>query len=354
MHDVLTRNVKEFWSQLNARMEPRRKLRSRVVASLDTVRGGSVLCFAFALVLLVFWSRNNRLIVSFSHAGDWGLGTLKHWNHRIYYQVVKSIWSGGQIVLYGSCYTGLDLPSSDVDIVVCGVGTGNAVPAPASSAPEFVTSAASAEAEEASATASSRETLSVTATAIAADTTAAAAASMSRSGSGNSSGGGGHSEKEGVEALVGDMINAAIDTASQQAQVPSHGMHSRGAEAQQAAKVKCIRRLAEALRHELWVVDLKAIETASIPVIKLQVDPLRCDDKGQGKDQSNKASSETGAVELFPVDISFEGPEHAGISSSRLVSSLFRIRWESFYPNLGSCYAKEVDMWYFHFTFLSV
>jgi Nucleotidyltransferase domain len=37
-------------------------------------------------------------------------------------EVVGGVWSEAEVQAYGSVYTGLELPSSDVDVVVCGVG----------------------------------------------------------------------------------------------------------------------------------------------------------------------------------------------------------------------------------------
>ncbi|CAM9671124.1 unnamed protein product [Phaeothamnion confervicola] len=37
-------------------------------------------------------------------------------------EMVAAIWPEARVEMYGSCYTGLELPSSDVDVVVCGIG----------------------------------------------------------------------------------------------------------------------------------------------------------------------------------------------------------------------------------------
>ncbi len=37
-------------------------------------------------------------------------------------KIVCRTWKEARVEVYGSCYTGLELPSSDVDVVVCGIG----------------------------------------------------------------------------------------------------------------------------------------------------------------------------------------------------------------------------------------
>ncbi len=37
-------------------------------------------------------------------------------------KIVSKTWEEARVEVYGSCYTGLELPSSDVDVVVCGIG----------------------------------------------------------------------------------------------------------------------------------------------------------------------------------------------------------------------------------------
>jgi DNA polymerase sigma len=36
-------------------------------------------------------------------------------------ELVGSVWPEADVQAYGSFYTGLELPSSDVDVVVCGI-----------------------------------------------------------------------------------------------------------------------------------------------------------------------------------------------------------------------------------------
>ncbi len=37
-------------------------------------------------------------------------------------EIVISTWKEARVEVYGSCYTGLELPSSDLDVVICGIG----------------------------------------------------------------------------------------------------------------------------------------------------------------------------------------------------------------------------------------
>ncbi len=37
-------------------------------------------------------------------------------------KIVSNTWEEARVEVYGSCYTGLELPSSDVDVVICGIG----------------------------------------------------------------------------------------------------------------------------------------------------------------------------------------------------------------------------------------
>ncbi len=46
------------------------------------------------------------------------------WRRIVEYltKIVINTWEEARVEVYGSCYTGLELPSSDVDVVVCGIG----------------------------------------------------------------------------------------------------------------------------------------------------------------------------------------------------------------------------------------
>lgn len=107
-----------------------------------------------------------------------------------------------------------------------------------------------------------------------------------------------------------------------------------------AGVVMCLKTLAAALSSRPWVRELKAIETASIPVIKLLADPALLDppaplpslfrertkpggDDGELNEYIDcDAPIWRGAIGrcdagLLAVDISFEAPNHGGLASSR-------------------------------------
>lgn len=107
-----------------------------------------------------------------------------------------------------------------------------------------------------------------------------------------------------------------------------------------AGVVVCLKTLAAALSSRPWVREIKAIETASIPVIKLLADPALLDPPaplpsfrrerrphGEGATDDNRYDDDASPVwcgaigrcdsGLLAVDISFEAPNHGGLASSR-------------------------------------
>ncbi|CAM9958972.1 unnamed protein product, partial [Choristocarpus tenellus] len=73
MVSCLDRNVENFMQKLGRAMQPRRRAWSQVIARVR--------------------------------------------------ELVAGIWKEARLEMYGSCYTGLELPSSDVDVVVCGISS---------------------------------------------------------------------------------------------------------------------------------------------------------------------------------------------------------------------------------------
>ncbi len=195
------------------------------------------------------------------------------WRRIVEYltKIVINTWEEARVEVYGSCYTGLELPSSDVDVVVCSIG--------------------------------------------------------------------------GKEYEYGNT--------------PKDPYNSE-------ETVGHLRQLAIALECEPWVLGMKVIETASIPVIKILADPTSMTDSGVkctgnpmdggtrsyfSQDPSSipsatidpSGSAVTGGncppcapctvctpqeawpwvsstgTEYVPLDISFSSPMHGGIRSSKWV-----------------------------------
>ena len=212
--------------------------------------------------------------------------------------------------MYGSCATELDLPSSDLDIVVCGLDR------PA----ESITNSRPKSGEPNMSTVSDES----------------ADQKKSNLQSADSSVGPGdiqqplHSKR----------------TSSHQSQVPiMYGQLSLNADR--------VVRLAMELEMQPWAVHVKAIPTASVPVIKILADPTRLNgavraengewllpQTGGGQanpsDPSNGPEAPGGSFHgsqspppwrgadvvngLMKVDITFEGPEHGGIGSTKFSS----------------------------------
>lgn len=120
-----------------------------------------------------------------------------------------------------------------------------------------------------------------------------------------------------------------------------------------AGVVTCLKMLAAALASRPWVRELKAIETTSIPVIKLLADPAlldppaplpsfrrsRCEPGGEVGGELNEEDGTpvwNGAIGrcdsgLLAVDISFEAPNHGGLASSQYASETMN-RWPETMP----------------------
>ena len=244
MHEVLTENIMDYMTKLNRVRTQRRKGRARLLERLSSV--------------------------------------------------VESIWETGHIVIYGSCYTGLDLPSSDVDIVVCGVGTAT-VQAPA--VPPMPPMKADPTSESVAAV-------------VAAAAAAGAAAAL-----------GPQADAEAEVAEGADKDSGNVTTHLQVPTPAHHGHHTGAADwvtmnrsppplelsPERMMTISCIQRLAAALSDMKWVVTIKTIETASIPVIKMLVDTGEPTDMEEEPDEQDRWRGHNIDHGLVPVDISFEG-----------------------------------------------
>jgi DNA polymerase sigma len=203
---------------------------------------------------------------------------------------VASIWPGMcHVELYGSCATQLDLPSSDIDVVVLGLH---------------------------------RKSYS--------DTRSSSIGSLAE------------------ESYVAEDVHLQMQ---QLIPSPSYGMlpHHRNAEQ--------VIKLAADLEKQPWAVQVNAIPTASVPVIKVLADPSKLSGASSGSDwmtqhqqMAGQAATAAGGVGMFEnrpnpeyskadsgsypppnhvpwrgsdvmkgllsLDITFEGPEHGGIGST--------------------------------------
>jgi len=224
------------------------------------------------------------------------------------------------VEMYGSCATNLDLPSSDLDVVVCGLDGPfvEAVPSPSNSSSIDSNSLGDMSPVE---DAKNRE-----------DATADL-----------------DSRKDG-SSYTSDQCYSRHQMTPYQMQM-MYGHMSLNAER--------VLRLAMELEHQPWAVHVKAIPTASVPVIKILADPARLqgavtsgnadwlvqqpisgqsppsisshevpDDAdprpGNQAPLSHFQSQQSSLLwrgadvvnGLLKVDITFEGPEHGGIGST--------------------------------------
>jgi hypothetical protein len=214
---------------------------------------------------------------------------------------VASIWPGRcRVELYGSCATQLDLPSSDIDVVVLGIHRNS-----------YLSSQISTD--------------------------------VKSSNSGN---------------IVDDTyISDDIHHQNMQHLLPTspYGMLPQHRNAEKVVK------LAADLERQPWAVQVNAIPTASVPVIKVLADPSKLGGSSSGSDwmtqhqqiagHTANVSGEVGSLEnrpspeyskadsgsypppthvpwrgsdvmkgLLSLDITFEGPEHGGIGSTEFSS----------------------------------
>ena len=214
----------------------------------------------------------------------------------------QTIWPGGcKVQMYGSCATDLDLPSSDLDVVVCGLDQSESAALVAHS----------------QATSLSPSKLDI------------------RAGE--------------LEYVNGDNTSTEEIRKTRPSEQPTSG---DGTMPQYPLSFKPMTTNAERvvtlaleLERQPWAVHVKAIPTATVPVIKILADPARFQGMGhtsgewlaQQPHRSPSTSSREpndntppyhNAPNLMPwrgadvvngllsVDITFEGPEHGGIGST--------------------------------------
>jgi hypothetical protein len=224
-----------------------------------------------------------------------------------------AIWPGMcSVEMYGSCATNLDLPSSDLDIVIRGLDR----PVEIVSGPSTSVSARP----------STRGDTQTTDRSIDRD---------DRLGRVNS-----HPE----------ISQYVVDKQFSQHKVPMYMAYGH-----MSLNAQRVITLATELEHRSWAVHVKAIPTATVPVIKILADPARLPgsvsrtgdwlvqhsmtQQTPGAEGSESRASNQAQLThypngqgpplwrgadvvngLFQVDITFEGPEHGGIGSTQFSS----------------------------------
>jgi len=233
---------------------------------------------------------------------------------------VSSIWPNlCNVEMYGSCATQLDLPSSDLDVVV----TGLYKPAEKALQP-----------------------------------------SPNNGNSRKISEGRHNSTDPKSEGSFSDSVSGdnSSNDAVKDRNAAQHAGHPHPGYSQLSQNAERIVRLAVELERQPWAVHVKAIPTASVPVIKILADPTRISGNGEwlmqepsAAEASAVSSNERGMVEqgktnsstqtpvppfqsqkalpwrgadvmngLLKVDITFEGPEHGGIGSTKFSSRVVK------------------------------
>jgi DNA polymerase sigma len=237
----------------------------------------------------------------------------------------QTIWPGMcSVEMYGSCATELDLPSSDLDVVVCGLDR------PVDTVPDIVPDMQSGSSD--------------------------ATQPMSSDAS---------TESKKSEIPASEPAHSPNDSQHNQQHIqsertPSHQSQMPLMYGHLSMNADRVVRLAMELEMQPWAVHVKAIPTASVPVIKILADPARLNgavrtETGEWLVQQT-ASGQTITVDssvsnleapsgnktsmsgfhssqspppwrgadvvngLMKVDITFEGPEHGGIGSTKFSS----------------------------------
>lgn len=235
-------------------------------------------------------------------------------------ETLRSIWPGMCTVeMYGSCATNLDLPSSDLDVVVCGLDRQMEV---SSASP---TNAESDKSSETTAESGSQE-----------------------------------------QPLPKVKSHQEFPTYTPDQNYSSHrplSHHMQMIYGHMSLNAERVLRLAMELEQQPWAVHVKAIPTASVPVIKVLADPARlpgaaatgnsdwlmqhtmskqASSSMKGQASTGERGSQAGNQPAVPhfasgeapplwrgadvvngllkVDITFEGPEHGGIGSTEFSS----------------------------------
>jgi len=231
-------------------------------------------------------------------------------------ETLSTIWPGMcSVEMYGSCATELDLPSSDLDVVVCGLDR------PVETIPSIQQGSIDPNQPQASdaSTESKRSDVPLEAA---------------------------HSQPD-----IQHHIQSGRPSPHQPQMPLMYGHLSLNADR--------VVRLAMELEMQPWAVHVKAIPTASVPVIKILADPARLNgavrtETGEwlvqqtSSGQTNAVDSSATTLEatsgstpmagfpgsqspppwrgadvvngLMKVDITFEGPEHGGIGSTKFSS----------------------------------
>ncbi|KAG7363365.1 hypothetical protein IV203_026725 [Nitzschia inconspicua] len=226
-----------------------------------------------------------------------------------------SIWPGlCSVEMYGSCATNLDLPSSDLDVVVCGLDRPFG---PAQS--------------------HTNKRKSVTSMSL---------GDISRTADDGT-------QKEGGVARVSSK-QEIFQFNNEQQQFPQQQLSlHRNVQImypQISPNAERVMRLAVELEHQPWAVHVKAIPTATVPVIKILADPARLSGtidsssdwlvqhsiSPHGTSEKDSKNVNQSPIAHYPtaeapplwrgadvvngllkVDITFEGPEHGGIGSTK-------------------------------------
>lgn len=229
------------------------------------------------------------------------------------------IWSGmPSVEMYGSCATNLDLPSSDLDVVVCGLDR------PLQTIPISPNSA-----------------------------------SIGSKSMGESSAVDDYVKKDGSPKVDSpqELPPCQSDQSYSSHQMSPH--HMQMMYGHMSVNAERVLRLAMELEHQPWAVHVKAIPTASVPVIKILADPAKLQSAVTSgtadwlvqqpinrqsspsishrvvKDNLDSHSGNQAPIPqysnqkssllwrgadvvngLLKVDITFEGPEHGGIGST--------------------------------------
>ncbi|KAL3913647.1 MAG: hypothetical protein SGILL_006406 [Bacillariaceae sp.] len=229
-------------------------------------------------------------------------------------ETLGGIWPGMcSVEMYGSCATNLDLPSSDLDVVVCGLDR----PIELVQSPSNATS--SVESTPAGDNSADDKTL-----------------------------------EDDAMGRVNSQPEMSQYSSDQQHYSPHqspmhHNMNMMYP--QMSVNAERVMRLTMELEQQPWAVHVKAIPTASVPVIKILADPARLSgamgtsnewlvqhripahsapDSTDGKNSNQSPVAHFAAQEapplwrgadvvngLLKVDITFEGPEHGGIGSTK-------------------------------------
>lgn len=212
---------------------------------------------------------------------------------------VVSLWpSRGHVEMYGSCATYLDLPSSDLDVVVVGLDRATA---------RSLTVADPRDRRKAS------------------DKT--------------------QLQTSGNDSIEESIVPSLQGTAIEDSQVPLPVPLGAYASIPLPKNAERVVRLAAALESQPWAVQIKSIPTASVPVIKILADPSKLTGTAsvsewlssqehfasQAAAAAGFGASESSPQHEFPplwrgadvingllkLDITFEGPEHGGIGSTQ-------------------------------------